>query len=75
MLAVTSVNAAVRWLGGKKWKNLHRFAYLAAALVAYHQAAARKLFPMQVVWIFGPLLLLEIARTVKERSKDRKAAS
>lgn len=67
VLALTSVNAAVRWLGGKKWKNLHRFAYLAAALVTYHQAAARKLFPMQVVWIFAPLLLLEIARFLKQR--------
>jgi sulfoxide reductase heme-binding subunit YedZ len=74
VLAVTSFNAAVRWLGGKKWKNLHRFAYLAAALVAYHQAAARKLFPMQVVWIFGPLIILEIARMAKERSKTRNAA-
>jgi sulfoxide reductase heme-binding subunit YedZ len=73
VLAVTSVNAAVRWLGGRKWKNLHRFAYVAAALVAYHQAAARKLFPMQVVWIFAPLVLLEIARFMKERSKTRRA--
>jgi sulfoxide reductase heme-binding subunit YedZ len=72
VLAATSVNAAVRWLGGRKWKNLHRFAYVAAGLVAYHQAAARKLFPMQVVWIFAPLLLLEIARFMKERSKTRR---
>ena len=71
VLAITSVNAAIRWLGGKKWKNIHRLAYLAAGLVAYHQAAARKIFPMQVVWIFGPLLVLEIARVVKERSKSR----
>ena len=74
VLAVTSFNAAVRWLGGKKWKNLHRFVYLAAALVAYHQAAARKIFPLQVVWIFAPLLVLEIARFLKERSKVRSAA-
>jgi sulfoxide reductase heme-binding subunit YedZ len=67
VLAVTSVNAAVRALGGKAWKNLHRFVYLAAALVAYHQAAARKIFPMQVVWIFAPLLLLEVARVIKTR--------
>jgi sulfoxide reductase heme-binding subunit YedZ len=71
VLAVTSVNAAVRWLGGRKWKNVHRFAYLAAALVAYHQAAAKKIFPMQVVWIFAPLVLLEIARIIKQRAKKR----
>ena len=68
VLAVTSLNAVVRWLGGKRWKNLHRLAYVAAALAAYHQAAARKIFPMQVVWIFGPLVVLEIARVWKQRS-------
>lgn len=66
-LAATSVNAAIKWLGGKAWKNLHRLAYVAAGLAAYHQAAARKLFPLQVVWIFGPLVILEIARVWKSR--------
>ena len=42
-------------------------AYVAAGLAAYHQAAARKLFPLQVVWIFGPLVVLEIARLWKQR--------
>jgi sulfoxide reductase heme-binding subunit YedZ len=65
VLAATSFNAAVRWLGGKRWKNLHRFAYVAAALVAYHQSAARKIFPMQVLWIFVPLALLELLRIIR----------
>lgn len=67
VLAATSVNGAIKWLGGKVWKNLHRLAYVAAGLAAYHQAAARKIFPMQVVWIFGPLVILEIARIWKQR--------
>jgi sulfoxide reductase heme-binding subunit YedZ len=67
ILAVTSLHAAVRWLGGKRWKNLHRLAYVAAGLVVYHQAAARKLFPVQVLWIFLPLAALEIARIIKQR--------
>ncbi len=67
VLTITSLHAMIRLLGGKAWKNLHRLAYLAAILVAYHQAAARKIFPMQVVYIFGPLLVLEIARVIKER--------
>jgi sulfoxide reductase heme-binding subunit YedZ len=62
VLAVTSPNRAVRWLGGRRWQNLHRLAYVAAALAAYHQAAARKLFPVQVLWIFVPLAILEAAR-------------
>lgn len=65
LLAGTSFNAAVHWLGGRQWKNLHRMVYLAAALAAWHQAAARKIFPLQVVWIFGPVALLEIARAGK----------
>jgi methionine sulfoxide reductase heme-binding subunit len=66
-LAVTSFNFMVRWMGGRRWKNLHRLAYLAAGLAAYHQAAARKLFPVQVLWIFIPLALLELARVIKQR--------
>ena len=71
VLAITSLNRAVRWLGGKRWKKLHRLAYLAAALVAYHQAAARKIFPVQVLWIFGPLILLELLRIVRQAMLTR----
>jgi sulfoxide reductase heme-binding subunit YedZ len=74
VLAVTSLPAAIRWLGGKKWKYLHRLVYVAAALSAYHQAAARKIFPQQVLWIFVPLLVLEILRIVKERKARRAVA-
>jgi sulfoxide reductase heme-binding subunit YedZ len=75
VLAVTSLNIFLRWLGGKAWKNLHRLAYLAAALAAYHQAIARKVFPLQVVWIFGPLALLEIARVWKQFAASRASAT
>ena len=75
VLAITSLHAAVRWLGGKRWKNVHRLAYVAAALIAYHQSAARKIFPMQVVWIFAPLVVLEIARIVKQRRQRAKNAA
>lgn len=66
VLAVTSLNVAVRAIGGRRWKMLHRLAYFAAGLAAYHQAAARKLFPVQVLWIFVPLLALEIFRIAKQ---------
>ncbi|HVS51588.1 MAG TPA: ferric reductase-like transmembrane domain-containing protein, partial [Opitutaceae bacterium] len=75
VLAITSLHAFVRWLGGRRWKNLHRLAYVAAALIAYHQAAARKVFPPQVLWIFVPLAVLELARIVKQRSKSAPAAA
>jgi sulfoxide reductase heme-binding subunit YedZ len=67
VLAATSWNAAIKWLGGKLWKNIHRLVYVAVALAVYHQAAARKLFPMQVVYIFAPLVILEAARIWKQR--------
>ncbi len=67
VLAATSWNAAIKWLGGKLWKNIHRLVYIAAGLAVYHQAAARKLFPMQVVYIFAPLVILEVARIWKQR--------
>jgi sulfoxide reductase heme-binding subunit YedZ len=67
VLAVTSPHAALRRLGARRWKLLHRLVYLAAALAAYHQAAARKIFPVQVLWIFVPLALLQLARIVRQR--------
>ena len=75
VLAATSPHAALRWLGGKRWKNLHRLAYVAAALVAYHQAAARKIFPVQVLWIFIPLAVLELLRIQREAAKNRAAVT
>lgn len=73
ILAVTSLRVFVRWLGGRNWKNLHRLAYVAAGLVAYHQAAARKVFPPQVLWIFVPLAVLEAMRIVRQRTKAKTA--
>jgi sulfoxide reductase heme-binding subunit YedZ len=67
VLTITSLNAIIRRMGARAWKNLHRLVYLAAILAAYHQADARKVFPLQVVWIFGPVVLLEIARVWKLR--------
>ena len=66
VLTITSVNAAVRWLGARTWKNLHRGVYL---------AAARKIFPMQVVWIFGPVVVLQVARVWKQRRRPVGAGS
>jgi sulfoxide reductase heme-binding subunit YedZ len=35
-LALTSFNAAIRWLGGQRWQALHRLAYAVAALACLH---------------------------------------
>lgn len=67
ILAITSLDRAVRALGGKRWKNLHRLVYLIAALAVYHQIAASKVFPVQVLWIFGPVLVLQALRLARVR--------
>ncbi|MBP7545379.1 MAG: sulfoxide reductase heme-binding subunit YedZ [Acidovorax sp.] len=36
LLALTSFDAAVRWLGGKRWRALHRAVYLVAPLALLH---------------------------------------
>jgi methionine sulfoxide reductase heme-binding subunit len=35
-LAVTSTKRAIRWLGGRRWRRLHRLVYVVAALVILH---------------------------------------
>ena len=67
VLAATSPHAVLRALGGRLWKRIHRFAYVAAALAAYHQSAARKVFSKEAVWIFAPLAVLELLRIVRQR--------
>jgi sulfoxide reductase heme-binding subunit YedZ len=64
-LALTSNNWAIRSLGGKNWKLLHRFAYIAAALLIYHQSIAGKGHWHIARWLLFPLATLQIARVTK----------
>jgi len=64
ILALTSNNWSVRKLG-RKWKRLHRLAYLAAALLLLHQSIAGKGHWYVARWLVFPLLALELARIVK----------
>jgi sulfoxide reductase heme-binding subunit YedZ len=74
VLAATSPLAVVRALGGRLWKRIHRLAYVAAALAAYHQAAAPKVFSTQVLWIFVPLAILELLRIGRRLSQRQRMA-
>lgn len=65
ILALTSNQWSIRMLGGKNWKRLHRLAYLAAALLIYHQAIAGKGHWYIARWLLFSLLTLELARIVK----------
>lgn len=74
VLSVTSLHWAVRRLGARRWKALHRLAYVAAALAAWHQIEARKVFPPQVLLIFAPVVVLQAARWWRERGSRAPAA-
>jgi len=51
VLGATSLDAAVRRLGGKRWRNLHRLAYVAALLGVVH-------FLMQAKFnVSGPMMM------------------
>ena len=62
VLALTSNQWSLRKLGGKNWKRLHRLAYVAAALLIYHQAIAGKGHWYIARWLFFTLATLELAR-------------
>ncbi len=64
-LALTSNTWSIRALGGKNWKLLHRFAYLAGALLIYHQAIAGKGHWHIARWLLFSLLGLQSARVTK----------
>lgn len=62
LLAVTSLRHFVRRLGGRRWKQLHRLAYVAALLAFAHQAMQEKAGMEQTLTIFLPLLMLQALR-------------
>jgi methionine sulfoxide reductase heme-binding subunit len=65
VLALTSNSFSIRKLGGRNWKRLHRLAYLAAALLIYHQAIAGKGHWQIARWLLVALASLQIARVTK----------
>lgn len=65
ILAVTSNQFSMRRLGGRNWKRLHRLAYVAAAVVIYHQAIAGKGHWHIARWLLFSLAALQAARVTK----------
>lgn len=56
-LALTSFNAAVRWLGGARWRALHRAVYAVAVLAVLHfwwMRAGKNNFTE--VWVYATVL-------------------
>jgi methionine sulfoxide reductase heme-binding subunit len=74
VLASTSNNWSVHRLGGKRWKLLHRLAYVAAVVLIYHQSIAGKGHWYVARWLLFLLLILQTARVIKS-SLQRRAKS
>jgi methionine sulfoxide reductase heme-binding subunit len=80
-LAVTSTNGWVRRLGFRRWKLLHRLAYVAGILAVVHFLWRVKLDisqPLTYAVVLGALLLvrvLDVVRTRRAKSRRTAAAS
>ncbi|MBL8237637.1 MAG: sulfoxide reductase heme-binding subunit YedZ [Bryobacterales bacterium] len=62
-LAATSFQAAIRWMGGKRWQLLHRLAYLSAVAGVVHffwQGKAALWTPIYYGIFLGALLLYRV---------------
>lgn len=70
LLAATSFNQAVKWLGAKRWQTLHRAVYLIAALALLHffwMRAGKNNFAD--VWIYATIIATLLAWRIKWRFK------
>jgi len=77
-LALTSTKWAIRKLGGKRWRALHRLIYFSAAAGVIHyiwlvKADLRK--PLEYASVLGILLLYRVAAWLMPRWKTRAAKS
>jgi sulfoxide reductase heme-binding subunit YedZ len=72
LLALTSFNRAIRWLGAKRWQGLHRLVYLVAVLAVLHffwMRAGKHNFAE--VWVYASVLLTLLAWRVAYSSAVR----
>jgi len=73
VLSATSFNAAIRWLGAKRWQALHRGVYAVAVLALLHffwMRAGKRNFAEVAVYaaILGSLLGWRLRRTYRARA-------
>jgi len=61
-LAFTSTNWAVKKMGGKRWKKLHRLVYVAAILLCLHMAIKGKGNYIKTAFFFAPMALVQSYR-------------
>lgn len=72
-MAITSTRRSMIWLGEKRWKWLHRWGYLAAALAVLHYALlVRQYYTQPIIFavILAVLLGLRVVVALKKRKGD-----
>jgi methionine sulfoxide reductase heme-binding subunit len=74
-LAVTSTDGAVKRLGFRRWKRLHRLAYLAAVLGVVHFVWRVKADYLEPALFAVALVALLLARLAPARAKRRSGAT
>lgn len=75
-LAITSTNAAIRRMGARRWKLLHRLVYAAAisgVLHYWYKEKADIRWPLVFAIILGALLLYRIVESIRLRPHVRLA--
>ena len=72
-LAVTSTNAMIKRLGGKRWRALHRLAYVAAICGVIHYYMQVKADVRQPL-VFAAVLTVLLGYRVVEYLRQRKPA-
>ena len=69
-LAITSTNAMIKRLGGKRWRALHRLAYVAAIAGAIHfymQVKADVRLPLAFIAVLSVLLGYRVLNYLRNR--------
>lgn len=72
-LALTSTDAAIRRLGGMKWRKLHRLAYVAGLAGALHYTILVKSWPLEPLLYLGAVTAVLLARPLRDRLRARRS--
>lgn len=68
-LAATSFNRAIRWLGGKRWQELHRSVYAIGILAAVHYFWLVKITAILWPLLYAAILAVLLGWRARERMR------
>ncbi|MDQ5944682.1 MAG: methionine sulfoxide reductase heme-binding subunit [Pseudomonadota bacterium] len=68
-LAATSFNRAIRWLGGKRWQELHRSIYAIGILATVHYFWLVKITAIQWPLLYAAMLAILLGWRARERMR------